>query len=65
MNRRDTGHHPSQAIGQAVGPTLGAGKNDALARSVSLQQVNQKLDLPIVVHRNVKLIDGLDRGFIL
>ncbi len=65
VDRRDARDHPPQPLGQPVRPALGAGEDDALAGIVSLEQMNQELDLAVVIHRDVILLDGLDRRLVL
>ena len=58
------GDHPAQPLGQPVGPALGAGEDDALPRPVALEQLDQQVELPIRVHRDVELLDRLDRRLV-
>ena len=49
----------------AMSPQLHYDMDDALARLVPLQQMHQKFDLAIVIHRDVVLLDRLDRELVL
>ena len=55
----------SQPLGQPVGPALGAGEDDALPGPVALEQEQQQVELPIRRHRDVELLDRVDRWLVV
>ena len=61
----NAGDHAAQPVGQPVGPALGPGEDDALPGLVAFEQMDQQVELPIVIHRDVELLDRLDRRLVL
>ena len=47
-----------------VGPALRPGEDDALAGPVALEQVDEQVELPVVLDRDVVLLDRLDRRLV-
>src|SRR4051812_16106935 len=45
-------------------PPLGAGEDDALARPLALEQVDQEVELAVVLDGDVILLDRLDRRLV-
>ena len=60
----DAGDLAAEPVGEPVGPALRPGEDDALPRPVALEQVDQQVELPIVLDRDVELLDRLDRRLV-
>ena len=58
------GTRAAEPLGEPVGPALRPGEDDALAGLVALEQVDQQVELPVVLDRDVVLLDRLDRGLV-
>ena len=54
-----------QPIGKPVGPALGAGEDDALPGPVALEQEHEQVKLPLGRHRDVVLLNRVDRRLVL
>jgi hypothetical protein len=65
MNGRNTLDHPAQTVRKPVGPPLGAGEDDALPWSVTLEQKKQQVEFPVGIDGNIELLDRVDRWLIL
>ena len=65
MDGGNSTDHPVQPVGEAVGPALGAGEDDTLPRPVALEQKKQQVEFLIGVHRDVELLDRVDRWLIV
>ena len=53
-----------EPLGQFVGPALGAGEDDALARLVAFEQMEQEIHLSRLIDGDVKLLNRLDRRLV-
>ena len=59
------GDDSAQPLGEPVGPSLGSSEDDALPGPVALEQEHEQVKLPVGRHRNVVLLNCVERGLVL